>query len=308
MQKGKVKKNDKDFSIVIVPHFSGKVKTLKITKLYSGIILGIAALLIGTTVFGFTYGASKANENQQLKSNVSKLVNVNMAQQDVLATKNSKIKSLKTIDSKVVKIQRDFLSKYRSMTNNFLTNRSDSIGINGSGVSKDRAFVENLKQLKKMIVELKKLSDNDVKTASTIKSVEGKINSYLSCLPTSWPANGGVTSGFGVRSDPISYGYDFHNGVDIATSYGAGISAPGAGTVTSSGYDSSYGLKIVISHGYGFSTFYAHCSKSYVSAGQKVKRGQLIGLVGTSGRSTGPHLHFCVLINGSFVNPLNFLN
>jgi len=306
--KGKVKKHDRDLSIVIVPHFSGKVKTLKLTKLYSGVVLAVALIFLGTTIFSFCYANSTAHEISQLKSNVTSLIDVNQAQQTVIAGKNSKIKTLKSSDTTVKKVINEFLSKYRNITNNYLTNRSSSIISGSSGVSKDRAFASDIKELKNLIVKLKKLSDSDVKMAATINDVENKINSYLSAIPTSWPTSGGISSSYGTRLDPISYTYRFHDGVDISAGYGAAITSAGAGTVVSSGYDGAYGLKIIVSHGYGITSSYSHCSSSYVSVGEKVSKGETIGLVGSSGRTTGPHLHFMIAVNGSTVNPTKFLN
>jgi murein DD-endopeptidase MepM/ murein hydrolase activator NlpD len=126
----------------------------------------------------------------------------------------------------------------------------------------------------------------------------------------SWPSASSnvVTSLFGTRMHPIYGYYRTHNGIDIAAKYGTNILAADSGTVITSAYNSSYGNYVVISHGNGMTTLYAHMSARKVSEGNAVSTGQTIGLVGSTGASTGPHLHFEVSVNGSRVNPLNYFS
>ena len=120
----------------------------------------------------------------------------------------------------------------------------------------------------------------------------------------SWPCTGILTSRFGYRS---LLGSTYHNGIDIGNSYGTSIYAADGGTVTYSGWMSGYGYLIIIDHGNGYQTYYGHNSSLAVSVGAKVHKGQLIARMGSTGRSTGNHCHFGVKLNGTFVNPLNYL-
>lgn len=120
------------------------------------------------------------------------------------------------------------------------------------------------------------------------------------------PASRTVTSPFGMRWHPVYGSYRMHNGIDIGASYGTNVLAADGGIVVTSTYSSSYGYYIVIDHGNGMKTTYAHLSKLLVSVGQSVSRGQVIGLIGSTGVSTGPHLHFEVSVNGGRVNPMNY--
>lgn len=122
------------------------------------------------------------------------------------------------------------------------------------------------------------------------------------------PSTRYITSAFGTREHPIQGVTKMHNGIDIGASHGAAIVAADSGTVLFSGNSSSYGKYIVISHGNGITTLYAHCSQLNVSAGTSVSKGQTIALVGSTGNSTGPHLHFEVSVNGSRVNPMNYVH
>ena len=125
--------------------------------------------------------------------------------------------------------------------------------------------------------------------------------------PNLWPVEGQVTGSFGERIDPFNGEGAFHSGVDIGSSYGAQIIAPADGTVTFSDQLGGYGRAIMIDHGNGISTRYGHLSGFAVTAGQRVHRGDVIGYVGESGRSTGPHLHYEVRINDTPVNPYKYL-
>ena len=120
-----------------------------------------------------------------------------------------------------------------------------------------------------------------------------------------WPVSGTVSSPFGSRT--IFGTTSFHSGIDICTTYGSPIYAADGGTVTSAKYDGTYGNIIVITHDNGEQTAYAHCSSMLVEAGDHVTQGQNIATVGTSGRATGPHCHFEVRVNGTAVNPIDYL-
>ena len=122
--------------------------------------------------------------------------------------------------------------------------------------------------------------------------------------PCSWIA---LTSPYGWRSDPFTGNQSFHNGVDLAHNQGTPIYAVRSGTVTVATYNSVYGYYVTINHGDGFSSLYGHLTHYTVSAGSYVSQGQLIGYMGSTGRSTGSHLHFSIYYNGSTVNPMNYI-
>jgi murein DD-endopeptidase MepM/ murein hydrolase activator NlpD len=125
--------------------------------------------------------------------------------------------------------------------------------------------------------------------------------------PSMWPLEGRVTSSYGERQDPINGEGAFHAGVDIAASYGSPVRAAADGDVSMAGFGSGYGREISINHGHDVSTVYGHLSAMTVVAGDHVTRGQVIGYVGQSGRSTGPHLHYEVRVHMVPVNPHKYL-
>jgi murein DD-endopeptidase MepM/ murein hydrolase activator NlpD len=133
-------------------------------------------------------------------------------------------------------------------------------------------------------------------------------NALAAATPSIWPSTGWLSSMMGHRVDPITGADDFHAGLDIAGERGQPVYATAAGTVTHTGFQGGYGNLIVLDHGFGLETRYGHLLNYAVKQGAKVKRGDLIGHVGNTGRSTGYHLHYEVLANGKLLNPLQFLS
>lgn len=130
----------------------------------------------------------------------------------------------------------------------------------------------------------------------------------MATKPSIWPTMGDVTSRFGWRNSPMGGGSDYHPGIDIANSIGTPIVATADGKVVESGRASGYGQLVHIDHGNGIETLYGHNSQLIVQVGQLVKKGQLIAYMGSTGYSTGSHVHYEVRVNGTAVNPANFLN
>jgi murein DD-endopeptidase MepM/ murein hydrolase activator NlpD len=125
--------------------------------------------------------------------------------------------------------------------------------------------------------------------------------------PSLWPVVGPITSSFGEREDPFNGEGAFHAGIDISSTFGQPVRAAADGMVLTAGLASGYGREILVDHGNGIQTLYGHLSGFAITPGEQVKRGQIIGYVGTSGRSTGPHLHYEVRIRNTPVNPHKYL-
>ena len=140
-------------------------------------------------------------------------------------------------------------------------------------------------------------------TGSTTTTSTGSSSLRWPC-----PASGRITSGYGKRKSPTAGGSSNHKGIDISASTGSSIVAAAGGTVSIATYSYSAGNYVVVNHGNGLSTVYMHCSQLLVSAGDTVKAGQTIAKVGSTGYSTGSHLHFAVRKNGSYVNPSSYVS
>jgi len=142
--------------------------------------------------------------------------------------------------------------------------------------------------------------------ASVKTKVEGQ-QALARATPSIWPIAGWLSSSYGNRRDPFDGGADFHSGLDIAADRGTPVHATADGIVSTAGYNGNYGNSVLIDHGYGISTRFGHLSSFVVGSGQPVKRGEVIGFVGSTGRATSAHLHYEILLNGQAINPLRLL-
>lgn len=190
---------------------------------------------------------------------------------------------------------------------------------------KKQSVAEDYKKLESLIAEYEATLEHAEEEYEAIDSIEKDYASEISKVKIDiselteylsdqfrWPFPDSqsyyISSYFGYRKDPFSSGKkEHHNGVDIVVPKGTPILASSGGIVTRSEYASVFGNVVVISHGNGLQTLYCHCSSRKVSVGDKVKQGDVIALVGSTGQSTGPHLHFAFILNGSYVNPNKYV-
>lgn len=154
---------------------------------------------------------------------------------------------------------------------------------------------------------LKEQIRKSVESVSAIQEfLKGQKDRYMA-TPKGWPVEGRITSGFGSRENPRYGGPEFHSGLDISVPPGTPVRATAEGVVSFNGWSAGNGNLVVIEHGSGFSTFYAHNTSTCVLVGKKVKRGDIVAYSGSTGNSTGPHLHYEVWKDGKAVNPVNFI-
>jgi murein DD-endopeptidase MepM/ murein hydrolase activator NlpD len=145
------------------------------------------------------------------------------------------------------------------------------------------------------------------RTLEELTEVAKERSARWASTPSVWPVKGWVTSGFGLRISPFTGQRAVHDGLDIGAPPSAPVYAPAGGQVAAAGFDAKMGNLVAIDHGYGFETQYGHLSKVLVKQGQRVKRGDVLGLVGSTGLSTGPHLHYMVKVNSRPVNPQRYI-
>lgn len=157
------------------------------------------------------------------------------------------------------------------------------------------------------LADLAVLADQlDGKFQQVVTMVDDK-SLLLASTPSIWPVRGWVSSGFATRRDPMSGLPQFHKGLDISTPLGRPVSSPAEGVVVYANYFKGFGKVIRVRHAFGYETYYGHLDRFAVRVGQTVKRGQVIGYVGNTGKATAAHLHYEVHVNGKPVNPMNYI-
>ena len=297
----------KKITIVFLPDASNKVKQFRIPQsllLVSLVVFLSVALL---SAWGIV-------EYRGIKENVPKLSQLeeeNAQQKTQLASLTEKIDR---INGRLIELN-EFDQKLKIMVNlEPDEENSQFLGIGGSDTSLLNPGYTIEKAHERLVTLMHQSLDN-LDTAISVqinekeelyKFLENQKN-MLVCTPSVWPTRGWLSSGFGNRISPFTNEKEFHKGLDISTRMNTPILAPADGLVSSTGKDYLMGNKLTINHGYGLKTRYGHMAKILVKKGEYVKRGQEIGLVGNTGRSTGPHLHYEVYLNSLPVNPRRYI-
>ena len=310
MDKGKPKGSEKKhLSIVIVPHSSNHVKVLKFTSLYGKLFAAlfiILALLAGTGI----YISRVVNENKSLKSDLTDLYGANSGQKKLLDEKSGQIGQLRekeaTFDKDVNSKIKEFTDKFNQITDKYISGQESKASRSGDRTEKN--FADEIRDLKAVLDSLNEFYDRAGLTQANLSAAEAKLDKYMETIPTLWPANGRISDVFGYRRDPFTKRKTFHEGLDLGGSIGDDIKAAASGKVILAQRYSGYGRAVIIDHGRGLKTLYGHASKLLVKEGQLVKKGDVVAKVGSSGRSTGPHLHFEVLLFDEPVDPLQYLD
>jgi len=295
------KRKDKYLNIMIIPDSTQQIKNFKISIpliktvviVAFSIIMAATAFLVyfsKTTFYLYSVIAEKEKKIEQLTSLIEeqdkKIATLDKNAQLV----NEKIKGLNELEEKI-----------RRMVG--LSTPTTSRGSISRGIRSDA----NISYDNETTAEL--ISQIDQKTQDLqdlISKVAARLD-YLNSIPSAYPVYGTVTSLFGTRKSPFGSGTEFHAGMDISVPTGTPVKAAGKGVVIYAGWLSGYGKVVIIDHGYGIQSVYGHNSEILVRVGQSVKRGDIIAKSGNTGRSSGPHVHFEIRVNGNPVNPMKYL-
>jgi murein DD-endopeptidase MepM/ murein hydrolase activator NlpD len=299
----------KSYTLIVVPDHDSPVKRYRIQKSFllqvgMGVML-LVGLGMGASLHYFQV-AKDASENRILR--------------DENLTLRTQLKSVREriehIGSTLDRVER-FDQKLRSMTLLSDPQRNLAMGptepeAGTKAPTTDTQFTQltATETPKVLMGRLDKLSAEATRQEQSLQELQAYFQdqkSLLASTPSIWPARGWVTSDFGQRLDPYTAERVTHGGMDIAAPHGKEVYSPSDGTVVFAGLEGGYGNVIVIDHGYGIKTRYGHLAKMLVKAGDRVKRGAHIAAVGNTGRSTGPHLHYEVRVNGIPQNPRKFI-
>jgi len=295
------------YTVMIIPTPTSKAYRFSFSKQALKVILGastVLTILLAVFVIQYFYMVGDMWELKSLRKE----------------TKTQKIQ-IQTFASNVTDLKKqmarlkDLDAKLRVITDIGPPPQSDQLmgmggpeergtdAVNQNGTARE----EDIKKMDEDINRLK--SDASAQELSFEELTEAMKDrrSLWASTPSVWPVRGWLTSGFGNRISPFTGSVTMHNGIDLASRRDTPVQATAGGVVSYEGFDSGLGKVVKLNHGYGMQTIYGHLAKVNVRIGQKIKRGDVIGFVGNTGLSTGPHLHYEVFVNNVPVNPLRYI-
>jgi len=289
------------YTVILVPHAEGRFRKFHVSeRRLRGLGVVGAVLLLVALALAVHYAAfyTQLTELRELRQ-----VNTELRRQNL----DYEV-STEHLSNRVASLQ-DFVTKLSVMAGidtETPTGASGGIGgstDDGSIPTEDNAYLRVRDSLAQMASEMTSLEEK----SQILERFYEDNTLMLASTPSIWPVRGYLSSSFGLRSDPFTGQREMHQGVDISTSIGRPIVAPADGTVIFATRRGGYGNVLVLDHGFGIMTRYGHLSRYNVSAGKRVKRGGVIGYVGSSGKSNGPHLHYEVWVADRAVHPLNYV-
>ena len=280
----------KHITIIFVPHARAKFRKIRVplhVLWASVVVMGLAVVASLLLSVNFLYSLQKSHQLKNLRG------------------KNTQLKKL--ADEYQVKLA-DLEKRLQD-----LDQKTDTLALlsgvetQGQGASGGVGGMENPTAKLNRDEMLLKWQEVLAKRVDGLKEVWDQEAARLRITPTITPVKGIPTAGFGNRHDPFGAGREFHGALDISCPSGRPVVATADGLVTDASFQGGLGKCITLFHGLGLSTKYGHLSRIVVKSGEKIKRGAIVGYSGSTGRSTGPHLHYEVLQNGSPINPLQYI-
>jgi murein DD-endopeptidase MepM/ murein hydrolase activator NlpD len=277
----------KSYTVILVPHARAKFRKFQVTSLHLWSVLSVVALFLTASLLVFWFRFTAPVDEQQ----VVRLQDENVELREVNRSFEESIRQLQTQ-----------LSEYEERTRRLaIVAGLEEMGSGGeSGIGGADLALGGFEEVSLRAGSL----------ADRLDRVEDKLEErlrWISSVPAIAPTRGLHTSGFGPRRDPLSGKRTFHSGLDIAAPAGKPVRATADGLVVRAGRMGALGNAVHLSHGFGLTTRYGHMSRLAVKPGQRVRRGDVIGYVGNTGRSTGYHLHYEVIRDGEPVNPLAYI-
>ncbi|MCD6257085.1 M23 family metallopeptidase [Candidatus Aerophobetes bacterium] len=306
-----MKKKAKFFTLIVIPDSHGKVHRLVIPRFV--IIIIVIGLIIGS--FTLSYFINEYRVMREKLVYLNDLEKITKMQQKRILSLAEKVKQFNDTMEKLKKME----ARLRALA-----------GVGGGEISKQESLgeggpekytllvdpdlngdkVSSLGLIKKIESNVSILEDTAKLQEKNLSKIQGIIQAkkdLFACTPNIFPVQGWISSGYGPRINPFTHKREMHRAIDIVAPWGTPVKAACQGRVSYAGWKKFYGLVVEIQNSYGYSTIYGHMSKILVKRGQVVKKGQVIGRVGSSGRSTGPHVHFEVWYKGKTLNPLNLM-
>jgi murein DD-endopeptidase MepM/ murein hydrolase activator NlpD len=294
----------RQYTLIVVSDHSQAVRKFRLPRhwLKRGAIGAAAAVVLGViTVTHYFTLLSASSENRVLKEENAQLRSQVLLVQEKVAHVQATLERVERFDAKL----RSAVTHLQDPERNLAIGPVGAPEAPAAGSSP--AGRENPAALPGRISALDTEAQRQEASLRELSEYFDDQKSMLASTPSVWPTQGWVTSDFGARLDPYSADRSMHQGLDISTPHGQPVLTPSDGTIVFNGTEGGYGKVLVVDHGYGVKTRYGHLSETYVRVGERVARGQKIAAVGNTGRSTGPHLHYEVRVNGIPENPRKFI-
>jgi len=296
------------FTLMIIPRRKSAVTKLSLssTLIRGLLIIFILAVLVIFYMF-YDYASIKRDKAELARLRIETVEQSQQLQEMALKIDEfaDRIEEFNQFDKKLRIVANYQIARDKRML----------LGIGGSGKTQikikdllDQDQVKLVSGMRKSISQLNEDANLMEKSFTDLLKFLREQKSLLAATPSIWPVKGWVTSGFGSRKSPFGSGAEFHGGIDIATRMGKEIICPADGFVVEAAPQAADGNMVKVDHGHGIMTSYSHLSKFAIKQGSRVKRGDVLGYVGTTGRSTGYHLHYAVYLNKIPVNPRRYLN
>jgi murein DD-endopeptidase MepM/ murein hydrolase activator NlpD len=296
------------FTLMIIPRRKSAVTKLSLSStLIRGLLIVFIMAILLTLYMVYDYASIKRDKAELARLRIETVEQSQQLQELALKIDEfaDRIEEFNQFDKKLRIVANYQIARDKRML----------LGIGGSGNAQikvkdllDQDQVKLVSGMRKSISQLNEDANVMEKSFSELLKFLREQKSLLAATPSIWPVKGWVTSGFGSRKSPFSSGGEFHGGFDIATRIGKEVICPADGYVVEVGHQAADGNRVKIDHGHGIMTSFSHLSKFATKQGSRVKRGDVLGYVGTTGRSTGPHLHYVVYLNKIPVNPRRYLN
>ena len=281
--------------------YAGRFREVRVGRtaaMVAASILGVLFVLLTQGIYDIRDNISKLHELRTLRERVSEQ-NLTLYHLDAkFEGLSAEVERLRAMDNRIRSLVK---------ANASLRGKSPS-GIGGAETPETSAANRLDKLLDLKFDRMKKDLLVDVNDLDVLGEALDSRRLLLESVPGGWPVRGTLSSVFGVRNSPFTETPVFHHGLDIVALTGAPVVASASGVVVKSGYEALYGNVVVVDHGAGYRSVYGHLASCSVEEGAFVNRGEELGKVGSTGRSTGPHLHYEVRVNGLPVNPARFLN
>jgi len=288
-------------TLVIIPGHGGSMLQWRLSPWTLGLAVALLMGVLGAALL--VLGADLKQRADLARAQELKQANLRVAQ-DLAQGRDALLR--------VAKLEADLRHMLKFKTEKALLKGQAVGGPSAEDVKRlaellDDAPQQAVQQTEASVATLMSAAADREKRYDEIRHYVLKRSTLMAARPSSWPVHGWISSGFGDRTNPVTNKAGFHTGVDIANDTGTPIHVTADGVVAFAGWEGGYGKLVVVNHGNGYSSYYGHLSEIRAAVGKAVKRGDVVGMMGATGNTTGPHLHYEIRLYGAAIDPTKYM-